>query len=54
MGCDALNPIARVMVKQMLFMDAPAHTRLRSLSATAFSPRRVEVLRLHIQEFPTA
>ena len=49
-GCSALNPIARVMVKQMLFMDAPAHTRLRSLAATAFSPRRVEVLRIHIQE----
>ena len=50
MGCDALNPIAKVMVKQMLFMDAPAHTRLRSLAATAFSPRRVEILRTHIQE----
>jgi cytochrome P450 len=50
MGCAELNPIANVMVKQMLFMDAPAHTRLRSLAATAFSPRRVEVLRSHIQE----
>jgi cytochrome P450 len=50
MGCASLNPIARVMVKQMLFMDAPSHTRLRSLAATAFSPRRVEVLRIHIQE----
>ena len=50
MGCAALNPIASVMVKQMLFMDALAHTRLRSLAATAFSPRRVEVLRVHIQE----
>src|SRR5437870_8815813 len=27
MGLSALNPIASVMVKQMLFMDAPAHTR---------------------------
>jgi hypothetical protein len=50
MGCEALNPIAKVMVKQMLFLDAPAHTRLRSLAATAFSPRRVEILRTHIQE----
>ncbi len=50
MGCDALNPIAKVMVKQMLFLDAPAHTRLRSLAATAFTPRRVEVLRSHVQE----
>src|ERR1700756_2004676 len=27
MGLSALNPIAQVMVKQMLFMDPPAHTR---------------------------
>ena len=38
MGLSALNPIAQVMVKQMLFLDAPAHTRLRSLAASAFSP----------------
>lgn len=49
-GLDALNPIARVMVKQMLFMDAPAHTRLRALAAYAFTPARVAVLRTHIQE----
>jgi cytochrome P450 len=42
--------VAQVMVKQMLFMDAPAHTRLRSLASAAFTPRRVEVLRGHIQE----
>jgi cytochrome P450 len=50
MGCDGLNPIARVMLKQLLFMDAPSHTRLRGLAATAFSPRRVEALRVHIHE----
>jgi hypothetical protein len=50
MGCDELNPIARVMMKQLLFMDAPSHTRLRSLAATAFSPSRVELLRIHIHE----
>ena len=50
MGCDELNPIARVMMKQLLFMDAPGHTRLRSLAATAFSPRRIELLRVHIHE----
>src|SRR5258707_5390286 len=33
MGLESLNPIAQVMVKQMLFLDAPAHTRLRSLAA---------------------
>jgi cytochrome P450 len=50
MGLSALNPIAKVMVKQMLFMDAPAHTRLRSLASAAFTPGKVEVLRGHIQE----
>jgi len=50
MGLAALNPLALVMVKQMLFMDAPAHTRLRSLASQAFTPARVTVLRHHIQE----
>lgn len=50
MGCSALNPIAQVMVKQMLFMDGAAHTRLRTLAASAFSIRRVEAMREHIQE----
>jgi cytochrome P450 len=48
MGLESLNPIAQLMVKQMLFLDAPAHTRLRSLAAYAFSPQRVRVLREHI------
>ena len=48
MGLASLNPIAQLMVKQMLFMDAPAHTRLRSLASYAFSPQRVRVLRDHI------
>ena len=50
MGLSSLNPIASVMVKQMLFMDAPAHTRLRALAAKAFTPARVEQLRGHIKE----
>jgi len=50
MGLSSLSPIARVMVKQMLFLDAPAHTRLRSLSAKAFTPARVEELRGHIKD----
>ena len=49
MGLSGLNPIAKVMVKQMLFMDAPAHTRLRGLASAAFTPQRVGVLRGHIQ-----
>lgn len=47
---EELQPISRVMVKQMLFMDAPSHTRLRALCATAFTPARVAALKQHIQE----
>ncbi len=50
MGLASLNRIAAVMVKQMLFMDPPAHTRLRGLAAFAFTPARVAVLRGHIQD----
>lgn len=50
MNLSALSPIAAVMVKQMLFLDAPAHTRLRSLASSAFTPGRVKVLRSHIQQ----
>ncbi|HEY1690572.1 MAG TPA: cytochrome P450 [Polyangiaceae bacterium] len=50
MGLSALGPIADVMVRQMLFLDAPSHTRIRKLAAQAFTPRRVAALREHIQE----
>ena len=50
MGLGSLEPVAQVMVRQMLFMDAPAHTRLRGLCSSAFMSRRVETLTAHIQE----
>jgi cytochrome P450 len=50
LGAPEVSPIAKVMVKQMLFMDPPAHTRLRKLAAPAFTPARVRVLRDHIAE----
>ncbi|MBV9626120.1 MAG: cytochrome P450 [Acidobacteria bacterium] len=50
LGLSHLGPIAQLMVRQMLFMDAPAHTRLRSLACKAFAPSRVEALRRHIQD----
>ncbi len=50
LNLSALNPIAAVMVRQMLFLDPPAHTRLRALASAAFTTRRVEQLREHIHE----
>jgi pimeloyl-[acyl-carrier protein] synthase len=47
---DELNPVARVMVRQMLFLDPPNHTRIRALAAGVFTPARVERLRMHVQE----
>ncbi len=50
LGLEALAPVARVMVRQLLYLDPPEHTRVRALAAKAFSPRRVEVLRKHIED----
>jgi cytochrome P450 len=50
LGLEAFTPLARVMVRQMLFLDPPAHGRVRGLASKAFTPRRVEVLRSHIQD----
>jgi cytochrome P450 len=50
LGMEKLAPVAEVLVRQMLFLDPPAHTRVRRLAAKAFTPRRVEVLRGHITE----
>ena len=53
LGAPEVSPIARVMVRQMLFRDGPAHARLRKLAGPAFMPARVRVLREHIQEIAT-
>ena len=50
LGLSEISPLAQLMVKQMLFMDPPAHTRWRCLAAQAFCPARVAVLRSHIRE----
>src|ERR1700683_4638172 len=47
MGLETLKPIIEVMSRQMLFRDPPAHTRLRSICAAAFTPARVALLRAH-------
>src|SRR6266487_5330390 len=45
LGLSALTPLAKLMVHQMLFLDPPAHGRVRGLASKAFTPRRVEMLR---------
>jgi cytochrome P450 len=50
LGMERLAPIASVMVRQMLFLDPPEHTRVRHLAAAAFTPRRVEKMRSRIFE----
>ena len=49
LGLGEIEPIAAVMIKQMLFLDAPAHTHLRKLCSSAFTPRRVELLEDRIE-----
>lgn len=53
LGAPEVAPVAKLMVKQMLFMDAPAHTRLRKLAGLSFTPARVRLLREHIQQIAT-
>jgi hypothetical protein len=48
LGIGDIEPIAELMVKQMLFFDPPRHTQLRKLCSTAFTPRRVELLEQRI------
>ena len=50
LGVPEVGPIAQMMVRQMLFLDAPAHTRLRRLAGPAFQPAQVAALRPHIQD----
>jgi pimeloyl-[acyl-carrier protein] synthase len=49
LGLSFMKPFAEMMLQQMLFMDAPKHSRLRGLCSVAFTPRRVEELRSAIQ-----
>lgn len=46
---EALGPVVRAIMRQMLFLDPPDHTRLRGLVNKAFTPRTVGMMRAHIQ-----
>jgi cytochrome P450 len=50
LGLSTLTPFAQVMIRQMLFMDPPAHGRIRNLASKAFTARRVRALQPHIQD----
>ncbi len=49
MGLGVLGPYAEMMLRQIMFMDAPDHGRVRTLCAAAFTPRRIGTLRVQIQ-----
>lgn len=49
LGITGIEPVSEMMVRQMLFLDAPKHTHLRKLCSTAFTPRRVELLEQRIE-----
>lgn len=48
LGLSFMKPFSQVMLQQMMFMDGKKHARLRSICASAFTPRRVEELRTAI------
>lgn len=49
LGLSFMKPFSEVMLQQMMFMDGAKHSRLRSICAAAFTPRRVEGLRSVIE-----
>ncbi|NMO92804.1 cytochrome P450 [Actinomycetospora sp. TBRC 11914] len=50
LGVPEVAPVAELMVRMMLFMDAPEHPRVRRLASAAFTPGRVAVLDQRIAE----
>jgi cytochrome P450 len=47
---ELVAPAMRAFMRQMLFLDPPDHTRLRSLVNKAFTPRAVEAMRQQVAE----
>src|ERR1700679_2978629 len=49
LGLSFMKPYSEMMLQQMMFMDGSKHARLRSICASAFTPRRIEGLRSAIE-----
>jgi pimeloyl-[acyl-carrier protein] synthase len=49
LGLSVMKSFSEIMLQQMMFMDGAAHSRLRSICAAAFTPRKVEELRAAIE-----
>ncbi len=49
LGLSLMKPFADVMLQQMMFMDGAAHSRLRSICASEFAPRKADGLRSAIE-----
>ncbi len=50
LGLSALSPYAALLRRQLLFLDAPDHTRIRPVCAAAFTPKRTAELREGVQQ----
>ncbi len=50
LGLSAMTPLAQMMAHQTMFLDPPAHTRMREITSKAFAPCQVEILRSHIRD----
>lgn len=49
LGLAEMAPLYFPLTNQLLFIDPPKHTRLRSLTTKAFTPRRVEQMKDYLQ-----
>src|SRR5579884_2688248 len=45
LGLESVIPLYSTLAEQLLFLDAPDHTRLRLVMNNVFTPRRIEMIR---------